>query len=181
MGDPRTVRIGPNDREFSTRGILMNCVPAVHWVAGPNARWTEAEWSVHLRVFKEGNEVKWTENVQQTSRRIRLCPPVGGSPGPDRCTAAHKPVCVTSGLRDHTVGPPPAREVERGRCAKRGPGGAERAGTRARAKSGDGPVQIARMFKLAKDSAVKARTQAINQLKAVLVTADRSCGKNWPG
>lgn len=43
---------------------------------------------------------------------------------------------------------------------------------RARAKSGDGPVHSARMFKLAKDSAVKARTQAINQLKAVLVIAD---------
>ncbi|MEU3735375.1 IS110 family transposase [Streptomyces sp. NPDC033538] len=43
---------------------------------------------------------------------------------------------------------------------------------RARAKSGDGPVHRARMFKLAKDSAVKARTQAINQLKAVLVIAD---------
>ncbi|MGW2747162.1 IS110 family transposase [Streptomyces sp. NPDC001450] len=43
---------------------------------------------------------------------------------------------------------------------------------RARAKSGDGPVEIARMYKLAKVSAVKARTQAINQLKAVLVSAD---------
>ncbi|WP_209443951.1 hypothetical protein [Streptomyces decoyicus] len=60
---------------------------------------------------------------------------------------------------------------------------------RARAKSGDGPVQIARMYKLTKGSAVKARqiarmykltkgsavkarTQAINQLKAVLVAAD---------
>jgi transposase len=43
---------------------------------------------------------------------------------------------------------------------------------RARAKTGDGPVQSARMFKIAKDSAVKARTQAINQLKAVLVVAD---------
>ncbi|MEU7302793.1 transposase [Streptomyces sp. NPDC007206] len=43
---------------------------------------------------------------------------------------------------------------------------------RARAKSGDGPVHSARLFKLAKDSAVKARTQAINQLKAVLVIAD---------
>ncbi|MET9520255.1 transposase [Streptomyces sp. NPDC002994] len=42
---------------------------------------------------------------------------------------------------------------------------------RARAKSGDGPVQIARMYKLTKGSAVKARTQAINQLKTVLVTA----------
>ncbi|WP_234017688.1 IS110 family transposase [Streptomyces sp. FxanaC1] len=43
---------------------------------------------------------------------------------------------------------------------------------RSQAKSGDGPVQCARLFKLAKDSAVKARTQAINQLKAILVTAD---------
>ncbi|WP_187285922.1 IS110 family RNA-guided transposase [Streptomyces sp. me109] len=43
---------------------------------------------------------------------------------------------------------------------------------RAQAKSGDGPVHSARIYKLAKDSAVKARTQAINQLKAVLVIAD---------
>ncbi|MFF3165412.1 transposase [Streptomyces sp. NPDC003273] len=43
---------------------------------------------------------------------------------------------------------------------------------RAQAKSGDGPVHGARIYKLAKDSAVKARTQAINQLKAVLVIAD---------
>ncbi|MFE0177165.1 IS110 family transposase [Streptomyces sp. NPDC059002] len=43
---------------------------------------------------------------------------------------------------------------------------------RSRAKAGDGPVQCARLFKLAKDSATKARTQAVNQLKAVLVTAD---------
>ncbi|WP_344987491.1 IS110 family transposase [Streptomyces violaceus] len=49
----------------------------------------------------------------------------------------------------------------------------------ARAKTGDGPVQIARMYKLTKASAVKARTQAINQLKAVLVTARTpSCGRN---
>jgi transposase len=38
-------------------------------------------------------------------------------------------------------------------------------------KSGDGPAEDLRAYKLAKDSAVKARTQAINQLKAVLVTA----------
>ncbi|MFI2204983.1 transposase [Streptomyces sp. NPDC020192] len=42
----------------------------------------------------------------------------------------------------------------------------------AQAKAGDGPVEIAWMYKLAKDSAVKARTQAINQLKAVLIRAD---------
>ncbi|TDO44510.1 transposase [Kribbella sp. VKM Ac-2527] len=42
----------------------------------------------------------------------------------------------------------------------------------ATAKTGDGPAEMVRMLKLAKDSAVKARTQAINQLKAVLVSAD---------
>lgn len=38
--------------------------------------------------------------------------------------------------------------------------------------AGDGHVEAMRVFKLAKDSAVKSRTQAINQLKAVLVNAD---------
>ncbi|WP_457756354.1 IS110 family transposase [Streptomyces mirabilis] len=52
---------------------------------------------------------------------------------------------------------------------------------RARAKSGDGPVQIARMFKLTKASAVKARTQAINQLKAVLITADPALREELAG
>ena len=42
----------------------------------------------------------------------------------------------------------------------------------ATAKAGDGPVEMLRMFKLAKASAIKARTQTINQLKAVLVAAD---------
>ncbi len=40
------------------------------------------------------------------------------------------------------------------------------------AKGGQGPVEMLRMFKVAKTSAVKSRTQAINQLKAVLVAAD---------
>jgi transposase len=39
------------------------------------------------------------------------------------------------------------------------------------AKSSDGPVEMLRMFKLAKASAMKSRSQAINQLKAVLVSA----------
>jgi transposase len=51
----------------------------------------------------------------------------------------------------------------------------------AQAKSGDGPVHSARMFKLAKDSAVKARTQAINQLKAVLVIADPALRERLSG
>ncbi|TCO33004.1 transposase [Kribbella steppae] len=42
----------------------------------------------------------------------------------------------------------------------------------ATAKTCDGPAEMTRMLKLAKDSAVKSRTQAINQLKAVLVSAD---------
>jgi transposase len=40
------------------------------------------------------------------------------------------------------------------------------------AKTGDGPVEMLRMFKLAKTSASKSRSQAINQLKADLVSAD---------
>lgn len=42
----------------------------------------------------------------------------------------------------------------------------------ATAKAGNGPVEMMRMFKLAKASAIKARTQTVNQLKAVLVGAD---------
>jgi transposase len=42
----------------------------------------------------------------------------------------------------------------------------------ATAKAGDGPVAMMRMFKLAKASAIKSRTQAINQLKDVVVCAD---------
>jgi transposase len=42
----------------------------------------------------------------------------------------------------------------------------------ASAKAGDGPVEMVRIFKLAKASAIKSRTQAINQLKAVLIGAD---------
>jgi transposase len=52
---------------------------------------------------------------------------------------------------------------------------------RARAKAGDGPVQIARLYKLTKVSAVKARTQAINQLKSVLITADPALREELAG
>ena len=38
-------------------------------------------------------------------------------------------------------------------------------------KSGEGEVEMIRMLKSAKDSAVKARTQAFNQMKALVVTA----------
>lgn len=40
------------------------------------------------------------------------------------------------------------------------------------AKTADGPVEDIRVLKVAKDSAVKARVQAINQLKAILVSSD---------
>lgn len=43
------------------------------------------------------------------------------------------------------------------------------------AKAGDGHVERIRLFKMAKASATKSRTQAINQLKAILVGADRPC------
>jgi transposase len=39
-------------------------------------------------------------------------------------------------------------------------------------KSADGSVEALRFYKLAKDSAVKSRTQAVNQLKGVIVNGD---------
>lgn len=39
-------------------------------------------------------------------------------------------------------------------------------------KSGDGMVEVMRMLRIAKDSAVKARVQAINQLKSVLINTE---------
>jgi len=42
----------------------------------------------------------------------------------------------------------------------------------AKPKSGDGPVEQIRVFKIAKDSAVKAKRQAINQLHALVVNAE---------
>lgn len=39
-------------------------------------------------------------------------------------------------------------------------------------KAGSGPAEIARIYLVARDSAVKAQRQAVNQLKALLVTAD---------
>ncbi|GAA3196855.1 MULTISPECIES: IS110 family transposase [Streptomyces] len=52
---------------------------------------------------------------------------------------------------------------------------------RSRAKSGNGPTESARMYLVARDSAVKARTQATNQLKAVLVTADPALREDLTG
>jgi transposase len=51
----------------------------------------------------------------------------------------------------------------------------------AEAKSGDGDVEAIRTFKIAKDSAVKARTQATNQLRAILVRADPQLRESLAG
>jgi transposase len=49
------------------------------------------------------------------------------------------------------------------------------------AKTGDGPVEMLRMFHLARASAVKSRTQAVNQLKAVIVGADPALRETLTG
>ncbi|MEV5606389.1 transposase [Streptomyces sp. NPDC052299] len=74
--------------------------------------------------------------------------------------------------------PGPGRAARR-RRSKSDRGDAEaaaRAVLSARARSpvkgGDGPAEIARLYLVAKDSAVHAQQQAANQLKAILVTAD---------
>jgi transposase len=51
----------------------------------------------------------------------------------------------------------------------------------ATAKTSDGPVEELRLLKLAKGSAIKSRTQAINQLKSVLVWADTALRESLAG
>ena len=49
------------------------------------------------------------------------------------------------------------------------------------AKTGDGMVEAMRVVKLARDSAVNARTKAINQLRAILVGADPQLRESLAG
>ncbi|MFF4028129.1 IS110 family transposase [Nocardia elegans] len=49
------------------------------------------------------------------------------------------------------------------------------------AKTGDGAAEILRMLKTAKDSAIKSRSQAINQLKAIIVCADPALRESLTG
>jgi transposase len=49
------------------------------------------------------------------------------------------------------------------------------------AKTGDGPVEMLRLFRLARASAIKSRTQAINQLKAVVIGADPALRETLSG
>lgn len=51
----------------------------------------------------------------------------------------------------------------------------------AAAKASDGPVETLRLLKLAKGSAIKSRTQTINQLKSVLVSADAALRESLAG
>jgi hypothetical protein len=45
-------------------------------------------------------------------------------------------------------------------------------------KSGDAKVEMLRCLRVARSTAVKARTQAINALKALVVTAPRTCASS---
>ena len=48
-------------------------------------------------------------------------------------------------------------------------------------KSGGGEIEMTRMLKSTKDSAVKARTQSVNQMKALVVTAPAELRKTPDG
>ena len=48
-------------------------------------------------------------------------------------------------------------------------------------KAGDGRVEMIRMLKIARDSAVKARTQSLNQIRALLVTAPAELRESLAG
>jgi hypothetical protein len=49
------------------------------------------------------------------------------------------------------------------------------------AETSDGPVEMLRLFKPAKGPHIKSRTQTINQLKSVLVSADAALGESLAG
>lgn len=51
----------------------------------------------------------------------------------------------------------------------------------AAAKTSDGPVEMQRLFKLAKGPAIKSRTQAINQLRASWSAPTPNSASPWPG
>ncbi|MFF1762408.1 IS110 family transposase [Streptomyces sp. NPDC058266] len=51
----------------------------------------------------------------------------------------------------------------------------------ATAKTTDGPVETIRLFKMAKTSAIKSRSMAVNQLKAVLVVAEPALRESLDG
>ena len=48
-------------------------------------------------------------------------------------------------------------------------------------KSGEGEIEMIRMLKSTKGSAVKARTQAVNQMKALVVTAPAGLRESLDG
>ncbi|MEU9126129.1 transposase [Streptomyces sp. NPDC048506] len=111
------------------------------------------------------------------SRRRRSTGEVAGVEGTGSFGAAPSRYLLAQGVKVFGVNRPD--QTDRRQRGKSDPLDAQNAAravlsgrARTQAKSGDGPVQIARMFKLAKGSAAKARTQAINQLKAVLVSAE---------
>ncbi|MER5547722.1 transposase, partial [Streptomyces sp. NPDC002589] len=83
--------------------------------------------------------------------------------------------------------PGPGRAARR-RRAKSDRGDAEAAAravlsgrAHAPTKAGSGPAEIARLYIVVKDSAVKAQRQAVNQLKAILVTADPALREELAG
>ncbi|MFF4159369.1 transposase [Streptomyces sp. NPDC001678] len=106
------------------------------------------------------------------------------APGPDG--AALSRYLLSQGI-DVIEAPGPGRSARR-RRGKTDQGDAEAAAHAvlsgracSRAKSGNGPIGIVRMYTVARDSAVKSCTQATNQLKAVLVTADPALREELTG
>ncbi|RIV34589.1 IS110 family RNA-guided transposase [Micromonospora radicis] len=99
------------------------------------------------------------------------------------CTSSYG-AALTRHLHDHGIKVIEVNQPDRATRRRRGKTDAIDAEAAARAvlsgratitaKTTNGAVEALRLFKLAKDSANKARTQAINQLKAVLVGADPS-------
>ena len=126
-------------------------------------------------------------SVPTTAEGLREAPPLGGGFRPVRCAGVEGTSSYGAGLTRHLR----ARGIEVWRWSAPSTGGEARAATlrsptldaeaAARAvlageasgvpKSGDGRVEMIRALRAARRSAIKARTQAANQLQALRVTA----------
>ncbi|WP_148589194.1 IS110 family transposase [Streptomyces sp. WAC01526] len=136
---------------LSTLGAVMDTAPFPATMGGYRELW---EWASRLgTVHRAGVEGSGSYGAALSRYLLARRVEVFEVNRPDRSVRRRR------GKSDPVDAHEAARAVLSGRACSQ-------------AKAGDGPVQCARLFKLAKDSAVKARTQAINQPKAVLVTAD---------
>ncbi|MER5302857.1 IS110 family transposase [Streptomyces lasiicapitis] len=121
------------------------------------------QWAIELGVVRRAG-VEGSGNYGAALSRYLLTQGIDviEAPGPGRSARRRR------GKSDQGDAQAAARAVLSGRACSR-------------VKAGNGPVEVARMYNVARASAVKACTQAAIQLKAVLVTAELALREELAG